>query len=64
MKALLCQVSPFHKDKKKTIDRIRNSLQIYSSKSQLDIVLFPEMAFSGYNFNDSQDALPYAVHPN
>ena len=64
IKALLCQISPFPKDKKKTIDRVRISLNNYSSRSALDIVLFPEMAFSGYNFKNHEDALPYAVQVN
>ena len=27
----------------------------------MDIVLFPELAFTGYNFADQKDAEPYAV---
>jgi protein N-terminal amidase len=64
LKALLCQISPFHKDKKKTIDRVRASLKMYSEKSKLDIVLFPEIAFPGYNFKNHEDALPHAVEVN
>lgn len=64
IKALLCQISPFHRDKQKTIDRVRISLQKYTSQAKIDIVLFPEMAFPGYNFKNHEDALPYAVEVN
>lgn len=50
LKALLCQISPFHKDKVKSIERVRVSMQMYSAKNELDIIIFPEMSFTGYNF--------------
>jgi predicted amidohydrolase len=37
---------------------------MYGPKSQLDIVLFPEMSFTGYNFVNHEDALPYSVAQN
>jgi predicted amidohydrolase len=64
VKALLCQISPFHKDKERTVERVRKSLQIYNPSSKLDILLFPEIAFVGYNFANPQDALPHAVYPD
>lgn len=60
-KALLCQISPVLKQKKTTIDRVRISLQKYTPESQLDIILFPEMSFVGYNFATAEEALPFAV---
>lgn len=41
IKALLCQICPFHKDKNKTIQRISKSLEMYSQTSKIDIVIFP-----------------------
>lgn len=34
---------------------------MYSAESKLDIIVFPEMAFTGYNFTSTEDALPHAV---
>jgi protein N-terminal amidase len=34
---------------------------MYSPASKLDIIVFPEMAFTGYNFAGPQEALPLAV---
>ena len=64
IRALLCQVLPFHKQVSKSIDRIRVSLQKYSAKDELDIIAFPETCFSGYNFESVEDALPFAVKQN
>jgi protein N-terminal amidase len=64
IKALLCQISPFYKDKIKTINRIKISLERYSPKNELDILVFPEMSFLGYNFENFEDALQYAVQQN
>lgn len=50
LKALLCQVSPFYKDKAKSIERVKVSMNMYSDKNGLDIIIFPEMSFTGYNF--------------
>lgn len=41
IKALLCQISPFYKDKLKTIQRLQISLEKYTSKDKLDVVVFP-----------------------
>lgn len=64
IKAILCQVGPFYKQKEKTIQRIRKSLDLYSKNDELDIIVFPEMSFTGYNFKDQADALPFAVAQN
>jgi predicted amidohydrolase len=64
LKALLCQIKPIYKNKTATIQRITVSLEKYSKKDQFDLILFPEMAFSGYNFSSPADALPYSVKQN
>lgn len=53
---LLCQLAPVLRKKAQNIARARKSLQIYSSKDGIDVVLFPELSFTGYNFRDAQDA--------
>ena len=56
----MCQINPFHKNAKNTIDRTQRSLKMYNSKSQLDLVMFPEMSFIGYNFSSKEEAMDYA----
>lgn len=34
---------------------------MYSPASKLDIIVFPEMSFTGYNFTSPEEALPLAV---
>jgi predicted amidohydrolase len=64
IKAILCQISPFHKEKIKSIARVRVSLERYTAKDELDIFVFPEMSFTGYNFENSEDAIKHAVKQN
>lgn len=54
IKALLCQIKPVFKQKKQNLERIKKSLERYTSKDGFDIVMFPEMAFIGYNFRDPE----------
>ncbi len=61
---MLCQIRPTYKDKNSTIERVQISLDKYSEKDAFDIVIFPEMTFSGYNFKDKADAYPFAVRQN
>jgi len=56
----MCQINPFHKNAKNTIDRTERSLKIYNNKSGLDLIMFPEMSFVGYNFDSKEDAFQYA----
>ena len=46
----MCQINPFHKNSKNTIDRTERSLKMYERQSKLDLIMFPEMSFVGYNF--------------
>ena len=61
IKALLCQLSPIHKDKEKNIERMGISLQNYSKNDRIDIVCFPQLAFVGFNFENQKDAEQYTV---
>jgi predicted amidohydrolase len=61
---LLCQISPIYKNKIATIERIGVSLQKYTKHDKLDIIVFPEMSFTGYNFASNEDALPFSVRQN
>lgn len=52
LKVLICQTKPVFKKKSENIDRIRVSLMKYNKEDNIDLVMFPEMAFTGYNFKD------------
>lgn len=41
IKALLCQLSPFQKDKQKNVERMSISLENYSKSDHIDLVCFP-----------------------
>ena len=60
LNTLLCQLSPKFKARTENINRAKLSLSHYTPKSDLDIILFPEMSFVGYNFENQADALPLA----
>ena len=61
IKAMLCQTRPQLKKKIENIQRVQVSLKNYSIDDKIDIVMFPEMSFVGYNFENQADAEPYAV---
>ena len=61
LNALLCQLKPLLKQKQQNLQRAKTSLQLYKKENHLDIIIFPEMSFTGYNFKDADDALPMAV---
>lgn len=37
---------------------------MYTPANALDLIIFPEMSFTGYNFSSFQDALPFSVAQN
>lgn len=41
------------------IKNIKEKLEKYTVEDKLDIVLLPEMAFTGYNFENREDIKPY-----
>ena len=49
---LLCQTKPIHKETKTNLSRWKSLLSKYSYHDNIDIVMFPEMAFTGYTFSD------------
>lgn len=46
------------------MERVGISLSMYNKNHELDIILFPELTFTGYNFKDSIDALPFSCLQN
>jgi protein N-terminal amidase len=54
---LIFQYSPQFKEKEKNFEYIKLRLLQYKNKD-IDIILFPEMSFTGYIFDDRNDILP------
>ncbi|CAD8053835.1 unnamed protein product [Paramecium primaurelia] len=58
VKVLIAQINNNY-DFKANINRINISLQKYSSKDEIDILVFPEMALIGYYYPDKNAIKPY-----
>lgn len=61
LEVVLCQTSPTFKYKSSNIARFKLKMAKLQPEDDIDIIVFPEMAFTGYNFKDKQDAMPLAV---
>ncbi len=59
LKVLCCQLKPKFKDIEHNIKRVEVSLARYTEKDELDVILFPEMCFTGYCFTSKEDIKPY-----
>ena len=59
IKVLCIQFEPKYKDVKSNISHLEQMLSKYSEKDDIDIIVFPEMALSGYIFDNAQDIQPY-----
>ena len=59
IKVLCIQFEPKYKDVKSNISHLEQMLSKYSEKDDIDIIVFPEMALSGYIFDNTQDIQPY-----
>ena len=49
---LLVQYNPKFKDVESNIETLEKLLSKYLEKDKIDIIIFPEMALSGYIFED------------
>lgn len=58
---MLCQTHPELKKKKENIARFNHHLNSLTLADYIDILVFPEMAFTGYNFKNSADVIEMAV---
>ena len=55
---LLIQYNPKFKDVESNIEKLNKILSKYTEKDNIDIIIFPEMALSGYIFTDIKDIEP------
>ena len=54
LKVLLGQLNPVFKRKQENLSRVAKSMERYGEQDGLDLVMFPEMAFVGYNFKNRE----------
>jgi len=55
---LLIQYNPKHKQKEENIKHLTQLLEKYDDSHNIDLVIFPEMALTGYVFEDILDIYP------
>lgn len=60
LKVLICQLNAKQKDIVFNQTRVAKSLESYKASDNIDVILFPEMMFTGYSFTDSADVESYA----
>ena len=61
LRVVVCQTKPDMLKKKENISRYDLVISKLKQEDTIDLMVFPEMAFSGYNFQDKQHVLPMAV---
>ena len=59
LKIVNCQVDCKYKDIDHNIQKAEASLASYTDKDELDVLILPEMAFTGYYFLDREDIKPF-----
>ena len=59
LKVCLLQFKPVYKKIKKSMKIADNLLSEYSEDDNIDVLLLPEMAFTGYKFDNRKDIEPY-----
>ena len=64
LKVILVQNNPVYKDINQNIKYLTESLKSFSEKDKIDIVLFTEMALTGYFFDSKEDIEPYTSFCN
>ena len=62
LKVIIVQNNPIYKEIKQNIKDLSEMLNKYSENDKIDIVLFTEMALTGYFFDSKEDIEPYTSH--
>ena len=62
MKVILVQNNPEYKNISKNIEILNEYLKDFSAKDKIDVVLFTEMALTGYFFDSKEDISPYTSY--
>ncbi len=64
LKVIIIQNNPVYKNIQQNIKNLTEMLKNYSEKDKIDIVLFTEMALTGYFFDSKEDIEPYTSYCN
>lgn len=64
IKVLIIQNNPEYKNPSKNISNLKEMLSKYSQKDKIDLILFTEMALTGYFFDSYDDIYPYTEFCN
>ena len=62
LKVVIVQNNPIYKNISKNIEILKDMLKSLSEKDKIDIVLFTEMALTGYFFDSKKDIEPYTSY--
>ena len=62
MKVIIVQNNPVYKNISKNIEILNEYLEDFSEKDKIDVVLFTEMALTGYFFDSKEDIGPYTSY--
>ena len=62
LKVVIVQSNPIYKNITKNIEILKDMLKSLSEKDKIDIVLFTEMALTGYFFDSKEDIEPYTSY--
>ena len=62
LKVIIVQNNPIYKNIKKNIEILTKMIEPYSKNDNIDIVLFTEMALTGYFFDSKEDIEPYTSY--
>ena len=57
------QYTPVYKDISKSMEIVDKFLEKYTTDDQIDVLILPEMAFTGYKFDNRDDIHP-KIDPN
>ena len=64
LKVIIVQNNPIYKNISKNIEILSDYLKDFSKEDKIDIVLFTEMALTGYFFDSKEDIFPYTSYCN
>jgi protein N-terminal amidase len=64
LNTVMIQYSPINRNIDQNIKKIDTLLDKYTEEDKIDILLFPEMALTGYIFDNKDDVLPYLEEYN
>ena len=64
LKVIIVQNNPVYKDINQNIKYLTETLKDFSEKDKIDILLFTEMALTGYFFDSKEDIEPYTSYCN